>query len=360
MLGRRQKRRPKSYSSARCRGLRVGAMFQSLVVVLLLAGCGSTPEDASKERAAEIEERAMQAENEAARAERDRTQTEQTAPAQAGTTVTVPEDDLPAGSEEIDGSQGESTSSDSGGTALIDEDDRSSFRQLQAKVLGGEGVVITTLRGSPIVRLGDVTGGVAWSTAKAPVAMAAIAAGTAKESDLRLAITASDNAAAERLWSGLGGGTTAANAATAQLRSAGDGTTVVESERLRNGYTAFGQTSWRLTDQARFVAGMACSDEGMRVLSLMGEVTASQRWGLGSTGAPARFKGGWGPGVTAGSGDGWLERQMGILTVSGRPIVVAIASTGPGHEADTIALTQLAKWVIEHVNARSAPMQPDC
>ena len=59
-------------------------------------------------------------------------------------------------------------------------------------------------------------------------------------------------------------------------------------------------------------------------------------------------------------GDGWLERQMGILTISGRPIVVALASTGPGHEADTLILSRLAKWVATHVDAGGAPMRPSC
>ncbi len=351
MRGRRETLRPKSYALGRIWGRPLVAALL-LAVIALMAGCGSETDDAASRRAAEIESRAMQAENEAARLERDREQQKRIAEAQKASTVTVPSDALPAGSEEIDGAQGSDP--------LISDADRASFDQLQSDVLGDVGVVITTLRGTPVVTLGSVDGGVAWSTAKAPVAMAAIAAGTAKDADLRQAITASDNAAAERLWTGLGGGSAAANAATAQLRAAGDQTTEIESERLRSGYTAFGQSDWKLADQARFVAGMACSEPGSRVLDLMGQVVPGQRWGLGDTGKPARFKGGWGPGVTPGSGDGWLERQMGILTISGRPIVVALASTGPGHEADTLILSRLAKWVATHVDAGGAPMRPSC
>lgn len=346
MRGRRPKRSAKSYSSSVRGGLLVTVMALVLSAAVV-AGCGASSADDGKERAAEIDRRAMEAENEAARLERERTQQEQ----QRTTTVTTPQSALPAGTEELDGPRR---------PALISDADRASFDRLAGELLGDEGVVITTLRGTPMVRLGTVTDGVAWSTAKAPVAMAAIAAGSADQADLQQAITASDNAAAERLWSGLGGGAAAANAATEQLRAAGDTRTVVESERLRSGYTAFGQTSWRLTDQARFVAGMACTAEGSKVLSLMGQVVEGQRWGLGQTGLPARFKGGWGPGVTPGSSDGWLERQMGILTISGRPIVVAMATTGPGHEADTLTLTRLAKWVASHVESGDAPTRPDC
>jgi hypothetical protein len=323
-----------------------------LLAAALLAGCGSKTDSAETQRAAEIEQRAMQAENEAARLERERDQQKRIAEAQKQSTVTVPDGALPAGSEEIDGPQGSGS--------LISAADRASFKRLAAELLGEEGVAITTLAGTPVAKLGSVDGGVAWSTGKVPVAMAAIAAGTAKDSDLRAAITASDNAAAERLWSGLGGGNRAASAATAQLRAAGDTATAIEGDRIRSGYTAFGQTNWKLADQARFVAGMACSEPGSQVLELMGQVSSGQSWGLGDTGLPARFKGGWGPGITPGSGDGWLERQMGILTIKGKPIVVTIASTGPGHEADTITLSRIATWVAEHVDPSGAPMRPSC
>ena len=61
--------------------------------------------------------------------------------------------------------------------------------------------------------------------------MAVVAAGQggAHSSDLTQAITASDNAAALRLWSALGGGDAAAQAADAQLRAAGVDARLVDS-----------------------------------------------------------------------------------------------------------------------------------
>lgn len=190
--------------------------------------------------------------------------------------------------------------------------------------------------------------------------MAAITAGVAERGDLVQAITASDNAAAERLWTSLGDGAPAAEAATAQLRAAGDQRTVVESRVLRSGYTAFGQTNWALTDQARFAAGMACTDAGAQVLDLMSQVVAGQRWGLGNTGNRARFKGGWGPGVTPGNGDGWLDRQIGVLTVKDKRIAVAIATTAGDHGAGIENLTTLARWVATHVNVKHVARRPAC
>jgi hypothetical protein len=81
---------------------------------------------------------------------------------------------------------------------------------------------------------------------------------------------------------------------------------------------------------------------------------------LGSTGKPAQFKAGWGPGVTAGAGDGWLDRQMGVMTIGGRPIAVAIATTAADHGTGTRNLTAIARWVATHVDVAQAPREPRC
>jgi hypothetical protein len=95
-------------------------------------------------------------------------------------------------------------------------------------------------------------------------------------------------------------------------------------------------------------------------LTLMGRVVAGQRWGLGATGHAARFKGGWGPGISAGRADGWLDRQMGLLSLGGRTIAVAIATTASGHDAGTRTLTKLARWVATHVDPRAVGREPRC
>ena len=71
------------------------------------------------------------------------------------------------------------------------------------------------------------------------------------------AITESDNRASEQLWSGLGDPAEAARQVQGVIAEGGDTATVVESRRLRRGFTAFGQTQWTLQRQARFAARAA-------------------------------------------------------------------------------------------------------
>jgi beta-lactamase class A len=251
-----------------------------------------------------------------------------------------------------------------GAGSILSAADRQSFDRLAASLGGTSGVAVSGLGlGRRVERAGSLRSAVAWSTAKVPVAVAVIAAGNqaAQQSNLQSAITASDNAAALRLWSSLGGGHAAASAADEQLRAAGDTRTRIESRALRGGgYTPFGQTAWALTDQARFTAGLACTQAGAQVLGLMNQVVSGQRWGLGSAGVQAQLKGGWGPGSQPGSSGGYLDRQMGVLTISRRPLAVAIA-TQPAdglHDAGTRNLTAIARWIVTHADTRRLPGQP--
>ncbi len=252
------------------------------------------------------------------------------------------------------------------GGAILSAADRQSFQQLAGSLGGAQGLAVSGLGlGRNVERVGSLNSLAAWSTAKVPIAMAVIDAGRqgAEQGDLRQAITASDNAAAMRLWASLGPPDTAAQAADAQLRRAGDQRTQIESRSLRGaGYTPFGQTAWSLTDQARFTAGLRCSAAGMQVLSLMSQVIPSQRWGLGSAGVPAQIKGGWGPGSQPGSGGGYLDRQMGIVTVHGRPLAVAIASlpSDGSHDSGTRDLTALTHWLISHADVDAQPVHAAC
>lgn len=243
---------------------------------------------------------------------------------------------------------------------LLSPVDRASFKRLAETLPGTEGIAVATVGRSPTVAsTGVLRGGVAWSTAKVPVAMAAVNAGISPD-DVERAITASDNAAADNLWSALGDNGQAAVAATQQLRAAGDLVTEVPTRRLRPAYTAFGQTAWSLRDQVRFAAGMACTEAGSSVLELMGRITSAQRWGLGSTGIAAQFKGGWGPGVTPGSDDGWLERQFGIVTFDEGKIAVAIATTAAPHDAATRSLTAIARWLTARLRDEGGSRRPSC
>ncbi len=132
------------------------------------------------------------------------------------------------------------------------------------------------------------------------------------------AITESDNAAAESIWESLGDPAAAAIAVGDVLHHTGD-PTIVESRKLRPEYTAFGQTDWSLTNQARFLSAAACDPRDQPALDLMGQVNSDQRsWGVGPL-PDSKVKGGWGPctvGPLPGAPD--RHRARGQTGVGGR------------------------------------------
>ncbi|BBX46634.1 hypothetical protein GCM10009641_42130 [Mycobacterium cookii] len=213
---------------------------------------------------------------------------------------------------------------------------------LDALTLPGKvGVAIASIGAEPI-SLGEWTAGVAWSTIKVPLAIAAWRAGSASPDQLFATITQSDNAAAEQLWAQLG--EPAAQLVQSVIRDAGDEATVVESRRLRAEYTPFGQTRWSLADQARFAAGLPQVPDASRVLDLMRNLSSDHRWGLAAKGYAA--KGGWGPGITG----GYLVRQFAI--VSGTVGVAVAADVGEGgYEVGVDVVNTLADWVVDEVLA---------
>ncbi|MDX8152102.1 hypothetical protein SK069_10895 [Patulibacter brassicae] len=237
---------------------------------------------------------------------------------------------------------------------LLGAADRAAFEALTTRLGGRVGLALAPLRDPDTVQVvGRLRTGVAWSTSKVPVAVAAVEAGTAPAASLRAAITASDNVAATRLWASLGTATAAASAATEVLRAGGDATTQIESRTLRPGFTPFGQTTWRLADQVRYAARLSCTPAGRRVRTLMGQVVAGQRWGI--AGLPgARVKGGWGPGVSAGRAGGYLVRQFGTVRHRGGTVVVAVAATAADLGGGVRKLDAIADWVSARAGAPGA------
>ncbi|MEI2774678.1 MAG: hypothetical protein V9G19_01655 [Tetrasphaera sp.] len=166
--------------------------------------------------------------------------------------------------------------------------------------------------------------GPAWSTAKVPVAIAALADNPGDDNLRTLASSAirlSDNDAAEQLWASLGEPQTAGTRTQAVVRELGDRHTVVQWQRIRPPFTAFGQTQWALTDAAVAAAGLPCRASAGPVLDLMGRIDPSQAFGLGHV-PGARFKGGWGP-DPAGR---YLTRQLGVIDTAAGHVGVALAA----------------------------------
>lgn len=276
------------------------------------------------------------------------------------------EGELPALHDKADSAPAHTSARPEAGERILSRRDLVSFGRVERSLGGQHGLAVSALGfNQPVEHVGAVMGGVAWSTSKVPIAMAVIAKGAtrAQRADIVRSITVSDNAAAMRLWSSLGGGETAASAGDRQLRRGGDMRTNVEDRTLRgDGYTPFGQTNWMLDDQVRFTAGLVCSRAGAAVLGVMNDVIAGQRWGLGSASIPAQLKGGWGPGSLPGVEGMYFVRQLGVITIKGIPLAAAVA-TRPADgspESGTRNLTAIARWLVSHANVRQLPRNAEC
>ncbi len=189
---------------------------------------------------------------------------------------------------------------------------------------------------------GSLRTGVAWSSIKVPLAMAALAADRSQTTRARAAaaIQRSDNAAASALWARLGSGTAAASKTAAMLRRGGDSATVVQSRQVRPPYSPFGQTVWSVASSARFGSALPCLREAGEVLPMMSAVVPDQRWGLGRI-PGAAFKGGWGP-----VGRGYLVRQVGVIpTGQGRYVGVAVIVQAGSFAQGTADLDRIARWL---------------
>lgn len=222
------------------------------------------------------------------------------------------------------------------------------FAALAAELNAQVGIVVRPVgaAGAAPEAGGDWSTGTAWSTIKVPLAIAGLRATdppTVTEA-MRAAITQSDNQAAEEIWASLGDPATAAAEVEAVLADAG-APTIVESQKVRPEFTAFGQTTWSLADQATFLASAVCDSSDQPIMDLMGQITPDQRWGLGGIDG-AKFKGGWGP-----SPEGnYLVRQFGVIPANDGFAVVAVAAEPRSGSFDdgTQALSRIAGWLQEH------------
>lgn len=222
------------------------------------------------------------------------------------------------------------------------------FARLANTIPATIGIAFAPVGNSAVTAFGAWSTGVAWSTMKVPLAIAALRTNRPNAQALATkAITASDNDAAEQLWSELGPPAQAAQQVQAVLREGGDAGTAVESRRLRPGFTAFGQTRWPLARQAQFAAHLPCIIGAAPVVNLMQNTVADQRWGLATVGAPT--KGGWGPGPNG----GYLVRQFGVVGTPAGQLGVALAAEprDGSFESGVAALNQMTQWLSANASA---------
>ena len=170
------------------------------------------------------------------------------------------------------------------------------------------------------------------------------------------AITESDNAAAEAIWEGLGDPATAAADVGKVLHDTGDPTTV-ESRKLRPEYTAFGQTDWSLTNQAKFLSAAACDPRNQTGAGPDGPGDWRSAFGVLDLLPDAKIKGGWGPSPSG----RYLVRQIGVVPAGQRGLTVVAMAAEPdsGSFADgTHALSsdrRVAACSLGHVTGSEVP-----
>jgi hypothetical protein len=221
-----------------------------------------------------------------------------------------------------------------------------SFERLAETVPATIGIAIARPGRAEVRSLGRWSAGVAWSTIKVPLAIAALRSDRSRAQGLVVkAITESDNPAAEALWSQLGEPLDAARQVQGIIRESGDTATLVQSQRIRPGFTAFGQTQWTLDRQARFAAQLPSISDADTVIDLMRHLAGAQRWGLAAKGPPA--KGGWGPGGVG----SYLVRQFGVLPTESEHVGVALAAEAHDGVFDTgvDALNRMTDWLDGHL-----------
>jgi hypothetical protein len=165
----------------------------------------------------------------------------------------------------------------------------------------------------------------------------------------------SDNDAATSLWYAAGG--------AARIRSfnarAGLTRTVPSSCVVCPGFAwpGWGLTTTTADDQIALLRQLVTPDSVLRpaareyALSLMRDVTPSQRWGV-SGGVPARvtvaLKNGWLP--LRGAGRDWQVNSIGWISGEGRNYLMAVLSTGnPAEQYGIDTIDQLASMVWQHM-----------
>ncbi|WP_223512400.1 MULTISPECIES: hypothetical protein [Nocardia] len=224
------------------------------------------------------------------------------------------------------------------------------FTQLQPRLGGQVGMAIMPVGGGRMTVFGDWVSGIAWSTMKVPLAIAALRHDSQEEirHEVEAAITWSDNDAAEALWQSLGDGLEAAKAVQDVIDEAGDATTGVAGPRTTLDYTSFGGTEWTLANQVRFASQLPCLPESFHVTELMTEITPEQAWGLGVLEGTA-FKGGWGPDDETGV---YTVRQFGLVPVRSGMIAVALAAQADSgtFEDSTAILSRMAQLLGRHLD----------
>src|SRR5699024_3069601 len=178
----------------------------------------------------------------------------------------------------------------------------------------------------------------AWSTIKVPIAIAALRDG-ADEELVDAAIKESDNDAARALWNKVEW--TEGNAQESIETLLKDFDSEVEMN------DAFGMSTWKVKDQARFASRLGCVPEADYVYDAMRDIVDWQKWGLAGL-EDVHSKGGWGLDDEDGE---YTSRQIGVMPVDGGNIGIAISASWNTWEDDSEFLDDTDYDAVEDVSA---------
>ena len=178
----------------------------------------------------------------------------------------------------------------------------------------------------------------AWSTIKVPIAIAALRDG-ADETLVDAAIKESDNDAAYALW---------------QQVEWTEGSAIESIEKLLNDFEsdvdmdqAFGMSTWKVKDQARFASRLGCVPESEYVYDAMHDIVEWQKWGLSGL-DDVHSKGGWGLDDSDGE---YTSRQMGVMPVDGGEVGIAISTSWMTWDDDMSFLDDTEYDAVEDISA---------
>lgn len=226
-----------------------------------------------------------------------------------------------------------------------------SFEELAAVMPPGD-VGVAIYDGQQVTNFGSWSSGAAWSTIKVPLAIAALRSDpSALYPTMQEAISNSDNAAADRMWSTLGDPQAAARAVDEVLREGGDTSVIVQSNQIYPPYSPYGQTDWSTAESAIFAFGLPCIAGAEPVLDQMRYLGGNQQWGLAPYDDVAA-KGGWGPDPTG----GYLVRQIALVTnaVGNLGVSLAAKPADGSFESGQTMLDHLGGWIEQRRDAISS------
>ena len=110
---------------------------------------------------------------------------------------------------------------------------------------------------------------------------------------------------------------------------------------------AFGMSTWKVKDQARFASHLGCIPEAEYVYDAMSDIVDWQKWGLSGLDG-VHSKGGWGLDEDDGE---YTSRQIGVMPVDGGEIGIAVSASWQTWDDDNSYLEDSGYDAVEDISA---------